>query len=189
MDAEDIQGLAREACEECIQILREPEKSQAKPAIKVLCAFISATRSSVLVFAMKCSTLKCLLASISQYTICQAVPHLVRLFLSPNEALNRAPITVLLAELITAARDSMAKSLTSTELHVSLMPFKDDVLGVFTVGLKTTSCCQPALAGLNAMVTTPALLADEELGFIVHNVNSILQADPDDEDGDNARFV
>ena len=42
-DAE-IEGLAKDACEECIQILKEPEKSQAKPAIKVLCAFMSTTR-------------------------------------------------------------------------------------------------------------------------------------------------
>jgi DNA repair/transcription protein MET18/MMS19 len=39
----DIDGLAKDACEECIQILKEPEKSQAKPAIKVLCAFMSTT--------------------------------------------------------------------------------------------------------------------------------------------------
>jgi DNA repair/transcription protein MET18/MMS19 len=42
-DAE-LEGLAKDACEECIQILKEPEKSQAKPAIKVLCAFMSTTR-------------------------------------------------------------------------------------------------------------------------------------------------
>jgi DNA repair/transcription protein MET18/MMS19 len=41
---EDIQGLARDACQECIDILKEPEKSQAKPATKMLCAFISTTR-------------------------------------------------------------------------------------------------------------------------------------------------
>ncbi len=43
-DDAEIEGLAKEACEECIQILREPEKSQAKHAIKVLCAFMSTTR-------------------------------------------------------------------------------------------------------------------------------------------------
>ena len=43
---DDIQGLARDACEECIQILKEPEKSQAKPAIKILCTFMSTTRAS-----------------------------------------------------------------------------------------------------------------------------------------------
>lgn len=41
----DIEGLAKDACEECIQILREPEKSQAKPAIKVMCAFMETTRT------------------------------------------------------------------------------------------------------------------------------------------------
>jgi DNA repair/transcription protein MET18/MMS19 len=40
----ELQGLAKDACEECIQILKEPEKSQANPAIKVLCAFMSTTR-------------------------------------------------------------------------------------------------------------------------------------------------
>ena len=44
---DDIQGLARDACEECIRILKEPEKSQAKPAMKVLCAFVSTTRTSM----------------------------------------------------------------------------------------------------------------------------------------------
>ena len=43
----EIQGLARDACEECIQVLREPEKSQAKPAIRILCAFMATTRSSI----------------------------------------------------------------------------------------------------------------------------------------------
>jgi DNA repair/transcription protein MET18/MMS19 len=47
---EDLQGLARDACEECIGILREPEKSQAKPAIKVLCAFMSTTRAYLSLF-------------------------------------------------------------------------------------------------------------------------------------------
>lgn len=42
--SEDLQGLAREASEECIQILKEPEKSQARPATKILCAFMSTTR-------------------------------------------------------------------------------------------------------------------------------------------------
>ena len=47
---EDIEGLAKDACEECIQILREPEKSQAKPAIKVMCAFMETTRTCRLFF-------------------------------------------------------------------------------------------------------------------------------------------
>lgn len=41
---QEIEGLAKDACEECIRILKEPEKSQAKPAMKVICAFVSTTR-------------------------------------------------------------------------------------------------------------------------------------------------
>jgi DNA repair/transcription protein MET18/MMS19 len=40
-----IKGLAQDICEECIKILKEPEKNQAKHAIKVLCAFVSTTRT------------------------------------------------------------------------------------------------------------------------------------------------
>ena len=42
---EEIQGLAKDASEECIQILKEPEKSQARAAIKILCAFMTTTRT------------------------------------------------------------------------------------------------------------------------------------------------
>ncbi|KAJ6480897.1 Dos2-interacting transcription regulator of RNA-Pol-II-domain-containing protein [Mycena sanguinolenta] len=63
----DLQGLARDACEECVTILREPEKSQAKPAIKVLCAFMMTT------------------PSVARYTPAHAVPHLLKLFADPNE--------------------------------------------------------------------------------------------------------
>lgn len=40
---DEMQGLAKDACEECLEVLREPEKSMAKPAMKVLCAFMSTT--------------------------------------------------------------------------------------------------------------------------------------------------
>lgn len=48
IEGEELEGLAKEACEECIQILKEPEKSQAKPATKVICAFMSTTRTSLM---------------------------------------------------------------------------------------------------------------------------------------------
>src|ERR1700761_5601092 len=38
--SENIEGLAKDACEECIKILKEPEKSQAKPAMKILSVFV-----------------------------------------------------------------------------------------------------------------------------------------------------
>ncbi|KZP21037.1 ARM repeat-containing protein [Athelia psychrophila] len=165
-ESSNMEGLAQEACEECVKILREPEKTQARPAIKILCAFMATT------------------ATVSRYTVAQAVPHLVKTFLSPDEIPNRAPTTVLLAELVTAAQCSMKNPDNSSEdsAEIFIFPFKDEVLGVFTVGLNTASTRAAALVGLKAMVATPNLLTDEELGFIVHNTEKILQADPDDEE-------
>ncbi|OBZ73673.1 MMS19 nucleotide excision repair [Grifola frondosa] len=163
----DIEGLAKEACEECIQILREPEKSQAKPAIKVLCAFMSTT------------------PSVARFTLARAVPHLVKLFLNPDEVANRAPTLRLLSDLIAASRDSVSEDpeVLPAEGDVPLSPFKDEVLGILTVGLNTPSSVQSALDGLKGMITTRGLLTEEELGFVVHNVNELLQKE--NEEGDD----
>ncbi|KAF8347787.1 Dos2-interacting transcription regulator of RNA-Pol-II-domain-containing protein [Amanita rubescens] len=142
---DDIQGLAREACSECIQILKEPEKSQAKPAIKVLCAFIATT------------------PSVTRFTISQAVPHLVKLFMNPDEVLTRPATMLLLSDLITAARDSSGQTLS---------PYKEDVYTITMMALGT-------FRSLNGLVTTKALLSDDELGTIVNNINDLLQVGTD----------
>lgn len=112
-------------------------------------------------------------ASVSKFTLNQAVPHLVKLFLDPDEVQNRAPILRLLADLIDAARQSASKD----EQTAALAPYKDEVLGVLTVGLKNTLSAIHALDGLKAMVLTPNLLSDDELGFVVHNVNELFAGD------------
>ncbi|KAJ3516937.1 hypothetical protein NLJ89_g807 [Agrocybe chaxingu] len=157
---DDVHGLARDACEECIQILKEPEKNQANAAIKILCSFISTT------------------PSVSRYTISQAVPHLVKLFHNPDEAPTRVATLTLLAELLLAARDSQVKSRTS-EAEPAVLHYKDEVLGVFTVGLQSTTLRVAALPGLKAMASTDRLLTDEELGFIVHRVGGVIESDLD----------
>lgn len=125
------------------------------------------------------------LASVSKYTLAQAVPHFVRLFLDPDEASNRGPTLRLLADVVIAARDStlVNPEVLSTQGDVTLSPYKDEVLGVFTVGLKAASTRTYALEGLKGLVTTRGLLSDEELGFVVHSVNEVL-SDNGDEDED-----
>ncbi|KAG6833236.1 hypothetical protein H0H87_009857 [Tephrocybe sp. NHM501043] len=162
---DDVQGLARDVCEECVHILREPEKNQAKPAIKVLCAFMATT------------------PSVSRYTISQAVPHFVKLFLNPEEISNRPPILLLLADLVNAARDSMPSEVIDAT-PIPMMPYKDEVMGVVSVGLKTTTLRIPAIALLRGLITTKKLLSNEELSFIVHSVNEVFQ----DEKAENDDF-
>ncbi|KAJ7019462.1 ARM repeat-containing protein [Mycena alexandri] len=154
----DVQTLARDACEECLSILREPEKSQAKPAIKVLCAFMATT------------------PSVARYTLAQAIPHLLKLFADPREANSRHPILLLLSDVIAAARDSVAKteSMSDSTVEVPLAPFKDEILGALISGLAAVSTTRAALAGLTGLVSTPGLLSDDELGFIVLKANDVL---------------
>ncbi|KAF8623217.1 hypothetical protein AX15_006454 [Amanita polypyramis BW_CC] len=158
---EDIQGLAREACSECIQILEEPEKSQAKPAIKIICAFITTT------------------ASVTRFTLSQAVPHLVKLFMNPDEVLTRPATMTLLSELIIAVRDSSNQGIESLQ-PTALTSYKDDVFTIAMVALGNLSSRQAALAALHGLVTTKTLLSDEELGVVVNNVNDLLRADAEE---------
>ena len=177
---EDLEGLAKDACDECLEILREPEKSQAQPAMKVLCSFMATTRTCTDPY---CAERACIdpsfTAVVARFTLSKAVPHLVKLFLNPDEIANRAPTLKLLSDIIIAARDSMSKDpevLLASE-DVPLSPFKDEVLGVLTVGLTSASSASPALVGLRGMATTRGLLTEEELGFVVHKINELLQSE------------
>ncbi|SJL03979.1 uncharacterized protein ARMOST_07336 [Armillaria ostoyae] len=167
-DAEtDIEGLAQDACEECIKILREPEKSQARPAIKVLCAFMSTT------------------PSVARYTISKTAPHLVTLFVTLDDTASRLSDLLLLSDLIAAARDSVSNLQQSEVTEPPLLPYKDEVLGIVTTGLQTSSLRRPALACLLGMVSTKNLLTDEELGFVVHKANEVFQGDTNENDDES----
>ena len=41
---DDIKGFAKGVTQECLDILKQPEKSQARHAIKTICALLSTTR-------------------------------------------------------------------------------------------------------------------------------------------------
>ncbi|KAK0467221.1 ARM repeat-containing protein [Desarmillaria tabescens] len=163
----DIEGLAQDACEECIKILREPEKSQARPAIKVLCAFMSTT------------------PSVARYTISKTAPHLVTLFVTLEETTSRLSDLLLLSDLIAAARDSVSNLQQSEVTEPPLLLYKDEVLGIVTTGLQTSSLRRPALACLLGMVSTKNLLTDEELGFVVHKTNEVLQGNSDENEDES----
>ncbi|TFL01612.1 Dos2-interacting transcription regulator of RNA-Pol-II-domain-containing protein [Pterulicium gracile] len=159
---DEMQGLAKDACEECLEVLREPEKSMAKPAMKVLCAFMSTT------------------ASVSQYTMAQTVPYLIKLFRNPDEATSRPSTLSLLADLEVAARDSTvadSSKLEQSEVNLPLSPFKDDVLAIGTFGLKQVESRRSAVAVLKGLVTTTGLCTVEEIGFIVHSLEEYLKPD------------
>jgi DNA repair/transcription protein MET18/MMS19 len=126
------------------------------------------------------------IAAVSRYTISHVVPHLIKLFLDPDEISNRPSVLLLLSDFITAARDSKDSVNVRGGACIPLSPFKNEVLGAATVGLKIATCRRPAIAVATVMITTEGLMSDDELGFIVRNVSEFLQYEPDV--NDNARY-
>ncbi|KAF8489304.1 ARM repeat-containing protein [Gautieria morchelliformis] len=159
--SEAPEGLGKHIVEECLEVLKEPEKSKAKPAIKVLAALVKTT------------------PFITRYTVSQTVPHLIRLFRDPAEISNRPATLAALETIIRALYDVFTARegsdvTRSYEEEKPLDPFKDEVLGVFTVGLKADSSASSALMGLDALVKLPGLLNHDELGYVVHSINEVL---------------
>lgn len=135
--------------------------------------------------AIRKLTVLCI-ASVSRYTLSHAVPHLTKLFVDPDEHPNRGPVLSLLSSLIVASRDSTVKADNAEDIF--LLPYKDEVLGVLITGLKTQSSLRSAIEGLNGMVTTPALLDDEEIGFVVQKVNDVVSGQQEDLLGTRCSF-
>ncbi len=104
--------------------------------------------------------------------------------MNPDEALTRPATMLLLSDLITAARDSSGQE-SESEYPSALSPYKDDVYTITMVALGNVSSRRAALGSLNGLVTTRALLSDDELGTIVNNINDLLQVETDG--GDDTR--
>lgn len=119
-----------------------------------------------------------IVASVSRYVLAKATPHLIGLFQNPDEIANRDSVVSHLADLSEALRKSPLVVIGEG----NLASLKDETLSVFIVGLKTFSSRRAALRGLKDMVGTEELITDEELGFIVHNINDVILDEEDDEE-------
>lgn len=100
------------------------------------------------------------------------------LFLSPDEISTRPAILSALSALCTAVRQLyQPPSERKYSTEKLLESYKDQLLGAFTVELKNPASTGVALAGLHQMVLIDDLLTNEEVGFVVHNTNELLQFD------------
>ncbi|EIN09656.1 ARM repeat-containing protein [Punctularia strigosozonata HHB-11173 SS5] len=147
-----VTGLAKDICQECLKLLGEPEKSQAKPAMKTVCSLLKTTES------------------VSYYTLVQVAPQLLKTFNDPDEISNRPQVLALLCQFLDTAKTISAGQ------QLSLVSYKDEILGAFIVGLGNSASQDPAITGLKILATTENLATDEELRYIVHNVNDTIEA-------------
>ncbi|EJD07612.1 ARM repeat-containing protein [Fomitiporia mediterranea MF3/22] len=158
-----IEGLVADICSECLGLMSEPEKSQAVPASKVIAALIGTT------------------PSISKFVLSQVIPHLLKLFRDPDELVHRPQILTLLCVVVSAI-DAKRTTLENYGLQAQLLTLKDDVLGAFVAGLKSPSSCEAALEGIRNLARMQDVLTDEELVYVVHNINELLQSEKNDSD-------
>ncbi|KAL0953388.1 hypothetical protein HGRIS_004627 [Hohenbuehelia grisea] len=145
----NIDSLCKEICEECIEKLREPEKSLAKPSMRVLSAFITTNTSA------------------SKHAISQAIPCLVKVFLDPGEASNRPPILSLLSRLLKAVGDTEAIEDYETGL---LADFKDEILSIVLMGLESNPCRRYSIECLQEIIGMKELLNEDEIAYVVRSL-------------------
>ena len=108
------------------------------------------------------------------------------LYRDPDELIHRPQILTLLC-IIVSAIDAERVTLEQFGLQGLLLSYKDDVLGAFISGTKNPGSCEAALEGLKKLTKMQDALSEEELVYVVHNINEVLQA----EDGEieSARYV
>jgi DNA repair/transcription protein MET18/MMS19 len=115
---------------------------------------------------------------ISQYTVSQVIPGLTRIYVGIDDTSMRPAILILLSEYIAGIRDAWTKGNSDSEREeLPLIPYKDDIISLVSSGVKVSQCRSSAIACLLGLVSIKNFLTAEELRFIVHSANEILQED------------
>ena len=104
----------------------------------------------------------------------------MKLFRDLDEVVHRPQILTLLCVMVGAV-DAKRATLEEFGFQGQLLTFKDDVLGAFVAGLKDTNSCEAALEGVKKL-SQMDVLSHEELVYVVHNINELLQSDSDETD-------
>jgi DNA repair/transcription protein MET18/MMS19 len=101
------------------------------------------------------------------------------LYRNPDEVAYRSPILAGLAGVIMAVSQASSESVISADER-PLEAYKDDVLGAFMSGMKTSQTRRPALEGTMHLIRVPGCLTADELGYVTHNVNDLIaESSPD----------
>ncbi|WWC73452.1 uncharacterized protein I206_107422 [Kwoniella pini CBS 10737] len=158
-------GIAQDIIKECLEILNEPEKTQALAATKILAAIF---RSS---------------SSAGKFAISQALPQLFRQFNSPSLPSHRAPILSTISSLLLAIQSvySSSESHRTQQDEQSLEPYHQGILDVLREGLRTEGLKAPAIQGCTACVQIPGFWAKEDVENVVRGLDDILVNDEDPE--------
>ncbi|WVW86641.1 hypothetical protein I302_108694 [Kwoniella bestiolae CBS 10118] len=158
-------GLAQDIIKECLEILNEPDKTQAVAATKILAAIFRASPSA------------------GKFALSQALPQLFRQFNSPSVPSHRSPILSTISSLLVAVQ-SVYTSPTSQRKQAeekALDPYHGGILDVLREGLRTEGLKSPAIKGCTACVQIPGFWEREDVENVVRGLDDVLVNDEDPE--------
>ncbi|GAA5964949.1 hypothetical protein JCM21900_001908 [Sporobolomyces salmonicolor] len=165
-----VEGVAVKVVENSLDELKEPDKNNAKPAVRILCALMASSNR------------------LARYILSSAIPPLLVICKDPDDMSLRPPalahLSTLLAALSSpepttpsASSSTFALPLPSFPLadgSSPLEPFRDDLLSVFTSGTRSLTSRPAALEGLVNLAKIPGFLSQPEIEFCVSAINDVL---------------
>ncbi|SCV70456.1 BQ2448_1850 [Microbotryum intermedium] len=174
-----VEGIAIKVVQSSLDELREPDKSNAKPAVKTLNALI-------------CSSDR-----LAAYVLSVTVPQLLNLYKDLDEVALRAPTLACLADLLsslspletpapvnsTDPADAPMSFPPPTLSHADgaspLEPFRDELLSVLTSGSRSASSRASAMDGLVRLVRVPEFLTPSEVEYCISAIDDVLMGGAD----------
>ncbi|KAK4050301.1 hypothetical protein OIV83_003622 [Microbotryomycetes sp. JL201] len=176
--ADDIEGVAVKVVGSALEELKEPDKSNAKPACRVL------------------STLLLSSDRLTRYVARTAMPQLLSLFKNPDEVALRPAALACLSDILSGLTiDAVQPSEDSIvprpkTLHSNgaspLEPFRDDLLSSFTSGSRSAVTRSAALEGLVVLVKIDQFLRSDEVAYCINALNDVLQSPESDDEYESA---
>jgi DNA repair/transcription protein MET18/MMS19 len=94
----------------------------------------------------------------------------LKLFVLPERVSSRSAILAAISSFIVSLKDRESLD----EVLQLLQPYTDDVVGVISVGIKSATDRKIALSSLSNSVRIKKWFSDEELGFLIHEINETL---------------
>ncbi|KAM0750891.1 hypothetical protein T439DRAFT_325940 [Meredithblackwellia eburnea MCA 4105] len=172
-NSKEIKGVAVKVVKNSLDELQEPDKSNAKPATRVLVALMGASNR------------------LADYIISLTLPQLWTIYKNPDEVALRPSILLHLSTLLSSLSTPPARcplsppatyptpTLTHADGKSPLEPVRDDLLSLLTSATRDPSTRIAGLASLVALIKVPSFLTPAEVAFGVSAINDVLSvADP-----------
>jgi DNA repair/transcription protein MET18/MMS19 len=183
-----MKGFIMDICDECGDMLREPDRSQSKAAVKIVCSLLQTARKPCIFFygLSSCSPI----ALVAQHVLSQNLPPLLTLYHSTPS--SKHAVLSCLAEFLNASHlaemERKKQETISEAIHQerAIDAYKDQILGALVVGLKSNDTQKSSINAYSNALHLERFLTAEELGFTVHLINEVIfGTDDSKEDVDN----